>query len=366
MFLKHLELVNFRNHKSVQLDFSKRLVFFIGDNGAGKTNIIESISLLPYFKSFRGTNDEEFVSWGSEHMFIKALLEGSNQTETIEIGLQLNPKTKKIKRNSKTILKKTDLISIIPIVILSPNDLIIIEGGSIERRKYFDKTISSFDTEYLESLLRYQNALKNRNALLKFKEQDRAIYHPWEKILIEETQVLRSKRNSFVTDLMPYFNNSLGQLSRNLDNTKILYKPNMSEGELMSETYEKYFYRELKVGYTLKGPHKDDIHFVNDNGIELEQYGSQGQKRSAVIALKTSLYEYTKIKYKLNPILIIDDVIKELDLKRREYFVDLIRNAGQSFFTTTDLSGIEDYMGNLSESREIFEVKDGNVRLIES
>ncbi|MCG6191629.1 DNA replication/repair protein RecF [Leptospira sp. FAT2] len=365
MFLKHLTLQNFRSHEELSLDFDSRLIFFVGDNGEGKTNLLEAICMLSWLKSFRESEDSNLIRWGSENYFLRGKIKENQKESVLEIGFTVKPSVKrKLKFNQEEVKKRTDLIGKFITVLLTPMDLKIIEGGPAERRKFIDAFISSFDPYYLDSLLEYNKILKHRNALLKTGTSDASHLSIWDRKLIEKGVLILNKRKEIVGELNSYYQTNLDKLSGGRDGLELTYKPNVRDEAEFSEKIGRNLGRDLRLGYTSVGIHRDDL-FIGTADRDITEFGSQGQKRSTVIALKAATFNYYKNVLNTTPVLLIDDVIRELDVKRREYFVDLVINAGQAFFTTTDLEGIQDYVGKLEDQKQIFMIRQGTVQPIE-
>ncbi|TGM53677.1 DNA replication/repair protein RecF [Leptospira adleri] len=365
MFLKHLTLQNFRSHEELSLDFHSRLIFFVGDNGEGKTNLLEAICMLSWLKSFRESEDGNLIRWSAENYFLRGRIQENQKESVLEIGYTAKPTVKrKLKFNQEEIKKRTDLIGKFITVLLTPMDLKIIEGGPSERRKFIDAFISSFDPFYLDCLLEYNKILKHRNALLKTGNSDSSQLSIWEKRLVEKGTIILNKRKEIVLELNSFYRTNLDKLSGGRDGLTLIYKPDVGNEREFFEKLNRNLGRDLRLGYTSAGIHRDDL-FIGIDSRDITEFGSQGQKRSTVIALKAATFNYYKNVLNKTPVLLIDDVIRELDVKRREYFVDLVVNAGQAFFTTTDLEGIQDYVGKLEDQKQIFMIKDGEVRSVE-
>lgn len=366
MFLKKFYIQNFRNHEETNLKFNARLVFFIGNNGEGKTNLLESISLLSYLKSFRESDQTQLLKWESPHTFIRAEFESGGNDCLFEYGIEKKEtKRKKLKLNGEEIKKISDYVGSFRSVILSPPDIQIIEFGNPERRKFLDAFISSTNRYYLKTLIEYGRLIKQRNSALK-KDfiSDKEILI-WDDQIIERDFEIREERKQTIEKLSKYFTKNLFQLSQGKDPFFIQYKPNIESKESHKERLILNLKKDRAIGYTSCGNHRDEIPIGFDEK-DLSQFGSQGQKRSAVIALKTACFQMIRDETGESPVLLIDDIIRELDVKRREYFVNLITECGQAFFTTTDLEGIKEYVGNLNIDKEIYEVSGGKVRLYES
>lgn len=366
MYLKRLTLTNFRNHSNTSLEFSSPLIFFIGNNGEGKTNLLESISLLSYLKSFRESDENELLKWNTQNTFVRAEFEAGGDNYLFEYGIeQGSAKRKKIKINGKVLKKISESVGYFRAVILSPPDLKIIESGNIERRRFLDALISSTNRKYLNNLIEYNRILKQRNSVLKKEMISESEIEIWDEPLIIREEEIRIVRANFVKKLSTYFEKDLIQISYGKDRYSINYKPNVISKEEHRDKLKSNLRKDIAIGYTSCGNHRDDIPIGFDDK-DISSFGSQGQKRSAVIALKTAAFKLIKEETGESPVLLIDDVIRELDVKRREYFVNLISDCGQAFFTTTDLEGIKEYIGSLPIEKQIFVVENGVARQLKS
>lgn len=359
MELFGIELIQFRNYEKISLHFEKPLIFFIGDNGSGKTNLLEAIGYLSFAKSFRMNTDEEVLAWNQKFFSIHAKLQKQNVDYQVQYGFQVEPqRRKKIKINEDTILKKEEYLGFFPIIILSPNDLKLIDDGDVERRKYIDQIIAFQDKYYTKSLLDYSKIIKNRNLLLKNKASDSEI-HAWNEPLLKTAQVIIEKRKETLETLNVFYREDVQKISDKKDVFEIIYHPK-SPYDTLKENLLKSLEKDRAIGYTSVGPHRDKI-FIGFEGKDLTEFGSQGQKRSTAISLKIASYLLLEAKLRFKPILLIDDIIRELDIRRRENFLSLIMNCGQAFFTTTDLEGISQYVGERRENIQIFHVSSGTV-----
>jgi DNA replication and repair protein RecF len=362
MQIKQLILKNFRSYDELAIPFQTRLIFFIGENGAGKSNILESLSLLSFLKSFRGNPDEELVNWSKDHFFITASFFNGEDEHKLDYGFEKFPqKRKKIKLDGQVFKKQSEAYGIIPCIVLSPMDLEIVEGSHSERRKFIDSLLSFLNKSYLNDLTEYNKILKQRNSSLKKEIYDQSLFETWNKMLADKDDSIRNSRLKFIREFNEIFQKDLQLLSGERDQFQFLYKPNVNTRQEFESKIRENFPKDLRVGYTTVGCHRDEI-FIGSGERDILQFASQGQRRSVVISLKTAAFTFLKRNLKTEPILLIDDVIRELDVKRREFFVDLIRGCGQAFFTTTDLEGIQDYIGNLDEPRQIFQIVNGTVQ----
>ncbi|MDX1957765.1 MAG: DNA replication/repair protein RecF [Leptospiraceae bacterium] len=366
MKLETLRIQNFRTYSEAKLNFSSRLIFFIGENGEGKTNLLEAISLFSNLKSFRENTDDELVKWNENFFYLDCIIKNSDGVKRLEIGFtNQETKKKKFKVNETDVKNKSDFIGEFKTVIFTPNDLKIVEGGPAERRKFVDYLLSVSDNYYLNDLLEYNRALKHRNVLLKNKFSSRKEFLPWNEILSVRGQRIINKRKEFIENLKTIFSENLKNLSGGKDEFEIRYIQRVSNPDTYTQALDSSFEIDLRVGHTTVGIHRDEI-FIGKDNKDIESFASQGQKRSVAISLRTSQFYYVQKITGETPILLIDDVIRELDIKRREYFVDLILNSGQAFFTTTDLEGIKDYIGSLDEKIEVYKVSNGFIEKYES
>ncbi|PJZ88821.1 DNA replication/repair protein RecF [Leptospira levettii] len=362
MFLKRIYIKNFRNHEETQLNFRSRLVFFIGNNGEGKTNLLESISLLSYLKSFRESDQNQLLRWDTSDTFIRAEFESEGNDYLFEYGIEhSHTKRKKLKVNGEEFKKISDYVGYFRSIVMSPPDILIIEDGNVERRRFLDAFISSTNRYYLKQLIEYERLIKQRNAALKKENASDREIGIWDEPIIGHDAEIREIRTKTIETLAGYFHQNLLQLSSGKDPFYLTYKPNVSSKEEHRQKLFDNLRKDKAIGYTSCGNHRDTLPIGFDDK-DLSGFGSQGQKRSAVIALKTACFQMIRDTTGEAPVLLIDDIIRELDVKRREYFVNLISECGQAFFTTTDLEGINEYVGNLTVDKEIYQIESGKVK----
>lgn len=364
MRIEQLLLKNFRNYESLSILFPSRLTFLLGRNAAGKTNLLEAIGMLSHGKSFRGASDHDLLRYGSNGYYIKAKYSRAGQKGEMEIATDVSTGDlrRKIKFNDKAASSRSSIVGEFICVVFSPSDLQIIEGSPADRRKFLDAAISSMEPEYLQNLIGYQKALRQRNALLKKIRQRQANIADlqiWNARLVQFASQLWSRRENFLLSFKEPFRDALEQISGNRDAMNLELQ--FSHRDDLKESYGKNVVRDLSLGYTTSGPHRDSLVFLKD-GRDIMQFGSQGQKRTAALALRIAQFHHLKQKLKITPLLLIDDVIRELDTMRRSAFVKLLRESGQAIFTTPDLDGIdEDLKSLVSQSSVIHILGDGRV-----
>ena len=362
MFIKSIYLANFRNYDNLKVDLQNGINIIVGENGQGKTNLLEAIYVLGLTKSHRSFIDNNLIKEGSKKSIIQGIIE-KDDIDTkyeIEIGTQ-----KSLKIDNDSIKKITDYISNINIIIFYPDDLELIKGSPNLRRRYVNMELSQLQSNYMVVLNDYNKILKMRNDYLKQQYIDDSYLNILTNYLIEKATLITIMRNRFINHLNEIVEGIYENIS-SLKNFNIKYKTNLKftklEKEEIKNKYEHTFQSnielEKKFKTTMFGPHKDDIEFYIGN-YNLKTFGSQGQQRMAVLALKLAEIEIFK-KYKSTvPILLLDDVFSELDDKKKNNLLKYISNNIQTIITTTDLNNIDDSIVNDSK---VIEIVNGNIK----
>lgn len=366
MKLERIHLEGFRNYDSLDIEFPERLIFIIGENGSGKSNLLEAISMLSFGKSFRSVSDHHLVQKGRTCFSINAVYLRNNLQFTLDYLCDFTITGKrKIKRNGKLLSGRPAMAGDLATVVFSPQDLQIVEGGPSSRRQFIDSVISIRSYEYFSDLLHYNKTLRQRNALLKaLKEKKGRLddLFPWDKELAETALRLRRMRFQFLDEFIPFFKDALERISLGRD--EINLSMNLS-GKFEQQSVEEYssnlqesVWKDISAGFTTSGPHRDNLTFQYEDGDILTS-GSQGQKRSLVLALRIAQFFYLRKSLGVSPLLLIDDVIRELDASRRAAFIGLLGECGQAFFTSPDLDGLEEFLSD--HKKIIYVVKNGSV-----
>ncbi len=366
MYLSQLYLKNFRNYTQQHLKFNKNINLLIGDNAQGKTNILEAIYLLGTGTSHRTNVDSELINWEQDGLYIKGEL--IKQSQDYELDFLLKGKRKTIKVNSNSLKKISDLLGYLNIVIFSPEDLNLVKGSPSYRRKFIDLEISQISSYYKHLLNKYGQVLKQRNNLLKNireRKSSKEMLEVWDEQLIELGSKVIKKRLESLSKLgilarlmQRKITNGLETLELEYD-TKLSIDQNSSEKEIKNiffETLKEKQDKEIDRGITTIGPHRDDISLIV-NTIDIRKFGSQGQQRTTALALKLAELEFMKGEIGEYPILLLDDVFSELDLSRRNYLLETIKNKIQTFITSTDL----DELDNLKGDYQILKINNGSV-----
>jgi len=352
MFLKNLKIINFRNYENLELNFSPEINFITGDNGSGKTNILEAISIISNLKSFRNINDSSIVKWNSNSYYCSGDISDSEYSK-FEVGcfLQNNKPKKKIKIDSNEVKKVSEYYGKLITVNFIPTDINIINGAPEIRRRYFDSVISKIYPEYIDELNKYREICYSRNILLKkIKENkgDVKLLDVWNKIFSEKAFSIIKKRKFFIIEFNKLFMKNYIRISNEDSSPVITYS-----STLKSDDYESIFTEinsnmkiDIKRGNTVFGPHRDDYILNNTNGTAFINYASQGQKRTSSISLKLAEAEIIKKLKNKKCIILVDDIFSELDEKRRNSMIDLLKGEGQIIFTMVNSLYTKDILSN--------------------
>ncbi|MGV6861790.1 MAG: DNA replication/repair protein RecF [Putridiphycobacter sp.] len=360
MYIKQLSLINFKNHADKAFELSDDINVFVGDNGVGKTNILDAVHYLSLCKSFLNPVDRQNIKIDEKFFLVQGDIVKNEKINKVSVGVQFGQK-KKVKRNKKEYEKLSDHIGEFPVVVISPYDSNLISEGSEVRRKFIDAIISQYDKNYLEALIKYNKVLQQRNALLK-RFQEYRIFEPesievWDLQLVELGNIIYDKRKTFLVDFLPNFQTFFNLLAQGKEKINIEYKSQLNDqsfADLIASSSQK----DSRYGYSTVGIHKDDLIFhINDNPIK--KFGSQGQQKSFLIALKLTQFEYITKLLNKKPILLLDDVFDKLDHNRVEQLMKMVSDHvfGQVLITDTDIERIEKVFQNIDVSKKIFTIQ---------
>ena len=357
MYLKKLSLFNFKNFSEVSFDFEHKINCFVGKNGVGKTNVLDAIYHLSFGKSYFNTLAVQNIKHNEDFFVVDGTFEKQDRTETILCSLKKGQK-KILKRNGKIYEKFSDHLGFIPLVIISPTDVDLIREGSETRRKFIDSVISQLDNQYLHELILYQKVLSQRNALLKyfavnrvFETETLAIYN---EQLSNFGRNIFKKRKQFLNDFIPIFNSFYQNISNSSETVQLEYESQLENQDLLS-LLEENINKDRALQYTSVGIHKDDLLFNIEN-YPIKKFGSQGQQKSFLIALKLAQFEFVKKQSGEKPILLFDDIFDKLDETRVEKIVAMVNNDdfGQLFISDTHSDRTENIVKSTHQSYKIF------------
>ncbi len=356
MYLSKIFLTNFKNFKESSAEFSPKLNCITGMNGAGKTNLLDSIYYLSMTKSYLSNLDHYAISHGEEVSYISGDYKQSDNSRD-QIALSFSRTGEKvIKRNGKSYKRLSDHIGIIPIVMVSPYDTCLINESGEERRKLMNGVISQLDREYLRGVQNYNQLLSQRKRLLKTDSYNSVLLETITEKMEENASLIYIRRREFVKDFVPHVIRYYGEISGGREEVSVEYKSDLEQGSL-ADILKSNINKERILGYTTSGVHRDELIFRMD-GEQIRKVGSQGQQKSFLISLKLAQYSLFKDISNLNPLLLLDDVFDKLDMSRVEYLLNLVSSSGfgQIFITDSNkvrIDGILSEIGNDSKSIEI-------------
>lgn len=361
MYIKEIELYNFRNYREEKVSFSENVNIFLGSNAQGKTNMLEGIYLNSIGKSFKNVRDKELVRFGEEFCRVKTVFESSGEERTTETVISKEGK-KGIKADGIKVTKTSELLDRIFTVVFSPEDLKIVKEDPEKRRKFIDRELCQIRAGYLSDLNDYRRILKQRNTYLKEERINEGLLDVWDRQLAECGSRLVKKRKEFIekTDKISGEIHSL--ITGGKEKLNLKYEPSVYFEEKMEEGFCRLLHEfredDIRNGTTGRGPHRDDFR-ISADGIDLRRFGSQGQQRTAALSLKLSEIRIIEDEKGEKPILLLDDVLSELDNERQLYLINSL-GENQMFITTTDLIG--KVARNLPEGK-IFKISNGEVEI---
>jgi DNA replication and repair protein RecF len=364
MYLKKLALTNFKNYEINELGFSPKINCFVGNNGVGKTNILDAIHYLSLTKSFFNSIDSISIRHGEDYFIVQGTFARDVEEDQIYCAFQ-KQKQKILKRNGKEYQKLSDHVGRYPVVMISPADSALITEGSEDRRKFMNKIISQYNAEYLDSVLRYSKVLQQRNKLLKDMnvsgKTDPDILSIWDAQLVKYGTYVYNERNTLVNELIPVFQEYYSMISAGREKVKLQYKSHLSEGNY-AEALVNSLAKDRYLEYTTVGIHKDDL-LLEMNDYSVKSLGSQGQQKSYLVALKLAKFDYIKRKAGFSPILLLDDIFDKFDAERVEQIIRLVGNHrfGQIFITDTQQNRLHDILSTLNTDYKLFRIADNGI-----
>ncbi|MDX1426764.1 MAG: DNA replication/repair protein RecF [Salegentibacter mishustinae] len=359
MFLKHLSLVNYKNLDSASFEFDTKINCFVGNNGVGKTNVLDSIYHLAFGKSYFNPITSQNINHDADFFVVEGQFEKLQKEEQILVSAKRGQK-KVIKRNNKPYEKFSEHIGFIPTVIISPADRDLIIEGSETRRKFMDGVISQSDNVYLNKLIQYGKINAQRNSLLKYfaanHSFDRDTLEVYNLQLSDLGQYIFEKRKAFLEEFIPIFNKRYADITKNEEQVDISYKSQLFDSSLAS-LLEANLQKDMALQYTSVGTHKDDLSFEIE-GHPIKKFGSQGQQKSFLVALKLAQFDFIKAISKVNPILLLDDIFDKLDEQRVAHIVALVATdqLGQIFISDTHADRTEAVVKSSKQSYKLFKL----------
>jgi DNA replication and repair protein RecF len=364
MYLKKLSILNFKNYSEAELQFSSHINCLTGNNGEGKTNVLDAIHYLSFCKSFFNPIDSQNILHEALFFLIQGGFVLGDKDEEIYCGLKRNQK-KQFKRNKKEYQRLADHIGLFPLVMISPADSELITEGSESRRRFIDSVIAQFDRNYLDSLISYNKVLSHRNALLKqfatSRKFDLESIEIWDMQLIEYGKKVHEDRKKFVNSFISIFQKYYELISGGKEQVGVEYISHLNETPFI-DVLKNALNRDRVMEYTTVGVHKDDLEFTI-NGYPLKKYASQGQQKSFLIALKLAQFDFIKNIKQVTPILLMDDIYDKLDDLRVQQLMNLVSTEqfGQLFITDTHPTRLSNLFKTGNVDYKVFNISKGNV-----
>ena len=357
MYIESVQLKNFRNYESLELELAPGTNIFYGNNAQGKTNILEALYLCGTTKSHKGSKDKDMIRFGEDEAHIRMMVNRDELSYKIDMHLRKN-KAKGVAINGLPIRKAGELFGVVNLVFFSPEDLNIIKNGPGERRRFLDLELCQLDKIYLTDIASYNHIVNQRNKLLKdiyVQPSLKDTLEIWDMQMAEYGRRIIHKRSEFIDELNETVRQIHHNLTGGLEELEVIYEPSAAADDLENAIRDSRE-RDMRMKLTSVGPHRDDLCVVA-NGIDIRRYGSQGQQRTAALSLKLSEIYIVKRKIKDTPILFLDDVLSELDSSRQNYLLDSISDI-QTLITCT---GLDDFVSHQFQINKVFQVVQGAV-----
>ena len=362
MILKRISILNYKNLEQVELSFSPKLNCFFGQNGMGKTNLLDAVYFLSFCKSAGNPIDSQNICHDADFFVIQGFYEAADGTpEEIYCGMKRRQK-KQFKRNKKEYTRLSDHIGFLPLVMVSPADSELIAGGSDERRRFMDVVISQYDKAYLDALIRYNKALVQRNTLLKSEQPvEEELFLVWEEMMAQAGEVVFRKREAFIREFIPIFQSFYSFISQDREKVGLSYDSHARDASLL-EVLKESRARDQIMGYSLRGVHKDELNMLLGD-FPIKREGSQGQNKTYLVALKLAQFDFLKRTGTTVPLLLLDDIFDKLDASRVEQIIKLVAgdSFGQIFITDTNREHLDRILHKVGSDYKMFRVEQGTV-----
>lgn len=361
MILKQLSILNYKNIVQAEVVFSPKINCFFGKNGMGKTNFMDAIYYLSFCKSHINTPDSLIIRNNQDMCVLQGVYDYDGRTEELFCGIRHKQK-KQFKRNKKEYKRLSEHIGLLPLVMISPADTELIQGGSEERRRFMDLIISQQDKNYLHALIQYNKALLQRNTLLKEQSHDTSLFDVLEMQLTMYGEQIFSKRKQLIEKLVPLFNQFHQQICHSAESVDLTYISQLAETSL-EEKLRKNRERDILIGYTTAGIHKDELEMLLDGSL-IRRVGSQGQQKTYLIALKLAQYSLLAQEGASTPLLLLDDIFDKLDAERVAQIIHLVgeEQFGQIFITDTNRKYLDKILETINSDFSLFEVEQGCIK----
>ena len=360
MQLTSLSIDNFKNIRRARLEFSSKINGLLGNNGMGKSNLLDAIHTLSFCKSFTGVTDAMLITRDEDFAMLKGNYLRRDTDEDLTMGLARG-RRKTLKRKGKEYQRLSEHIGTFPLVMVSPADIDLIREGAEERRKLIDMVISQSDPRYLDALIRYGRALEQRNRMLREGTVDHTLYDAVEMAMEMSASYIVESRQEWVSKLTPIFERHYRRISGGNEMPQLNYSTRMADGVTLAELLDRERRHDEIVRHTSVGPHRDDLELTLD-GMEMRRTGSQGQCKTFTIALRLAQYEFLGKATGMRPLLLLDDIFDKLDADRVERIMEIVEDPafGQIFITDTNRTHLDEIVNRTAVDFRLWEVTSGN------
>lgn len=361
MHLKYLSVVNFKNIRSLELEPAAKLTCLVGNNGEGKTNLLDALYLLSMCKSSVGLTDRQCICHDEDYFLVKGTYEVRGSEEVVACGCT-RQEGKKFKRNGKEYERLADHIGLLPVVMVSPADISLISDASDERRRYLNGVISQHDKTYLNAVTRYNMVLQQRNKLLKNPTLDYDVLEVLDMQMDENAQLVYQKRAEFLEELLPIFQKYYEKISEGKEQVELRYKSDLQEDNLCN-LLKRSFARDKALQFTTEGVHRDDLDMRLDS-YPIKKLGSQGQQKTMLLALKLAQAELLQLHLGVAPMLLLDDIFDKLDLQRVKNLINVVSQGafGQIFLTDSNKVRLDTLLHEVDWAYKMLEVRNGEFK----
>jgi DNA replication and repair protein RecF len=360
--LLHLSLLQFRNHREAELDLGPQVNCLTGPNGTGKTNLLDAVHYLSMCKSYFEPQDMHNVLHGEEWFMLKGTMDAADGADSLSCAVRKGHR-KSFTRNHKEYGRLADHVGRYPAVMITPYDSVLVLEGSEVRRRFLDGLIAQFDRAYLEHLLRYNRALAQRNLLLKQADAPlpRSMAEPWDEQLIVHGEAVHAVRRTFMAALAPLLQRHYAGITSGPEEVALEYHSALADGG-MRDILDRQWQRDLQAQYTTGGIHKDDLLFGID-GRPLRKFGSQGQQKTFLIALKLAQFDLTAQRTGTKPLLLLDDIFDKIDPLRMRHLLEMLGGGrfGQVIITDTDAERLHKALDGLELDTRFFHLDHSGI-----
>jgi DNA replication and repair protein RecF len=366
MHLKSLNITNFKNYPEITLDFSPNINCFVGNNGVGKTNLLDAIHYLSFCKSYVQNADMQNIRHNEDFFAIHGTFSKKGQTDDVVSCVQKRATRKIMRLNKKDYERFSDHIGLFPVVMISPYDSDLINDGSDVRRKFTDVVISQFDKKYLENLIAYNQALEQRNKFLKSEQFDETLCEIFDQQLVQYGTKIFESRTNFLNQFSTLFQHYFDSLSNGKERVEIRYNSQLQDSLSFAEQLKNHRQKDQILQYTSVGIHKDDLLLLIDDfnfAVPVKKFGSQGQQKSFTLAMRLAQLEFTKQQNGYFPILLLDDIFDKLDNTRILQLLELVghNDFGQVFITDTDAQRLERILNEQNIAFKLFDIAENKI-----